>query len=98
MGSDSGKLITWGSADDEGQSYMTSGKHGVIHIYSSSQDFNVCLDLVLIWNFLIAIVEDTPEPFPLPTQALVLMAAAGWAHCVTVTGTTLPAAPLSHAH
>ncbi|XP_030472757.1 ultraviolet-B receptor UVR8-like isoform X2 [Syzygium oleosum] len=54
--SDSGKLITWGSADDEGQSYMTSGKHG-----------------------------DTPEPFPLPTQALVLKAAAGWAHCITVT-------------
>ncbi|KAI6675107.1 hypothetical protein NL676_003013 [Syzygium grande] len=55
--SDSGKLITWGSADDEAQSYMASGKHG-----------------------------DTPEPFPLPTQALVLKAAAGWAHCVTVTG------------
>ncbi|XP_030542194.1 ultraviolet-B receptor UVR8-like isoform X9 [Rhodamnia argentea] len=54
--SDSGKLITWGSADDEGQSYITSGKHG-----------------------------DTPEPFPLPTQASVLNAAAGWAHCVTVT-------------
>lgn len=27
--SDSGKLITWGSADDLGQSYVTSGKHGV---------------------------------------------------------------------
>ncbi|XP_031107679.1 ultraviolet-B receptor UVR8-like isoform X1 [Ipomoea triloba] len=26
--SDSGKLITWGSADDLGQSYVTSGKHG----------------------------------------------------------------------
>ncbi|KAJ8532975.1 hypothetical protein K7X08_015864 [Anisodus acutangulus] len=24
----SGKLITWGSADDQGQSYLTSGKHG----------------------------------------------------------------------
>ncbi|XP_048138284.1 ultraviolet-B receptor UVR8-like isoform X3 [Rhodamnia argentea] len=43
-------------SDDEGQSYITSGKHG-----------------------------DTPEPFPLPTQASVLNAAAGWAHCVTVT-------------
>ncbi|XP_060202019.1 ultraviolet-B receptor UVR8-like isoform X2 [Lycium barbarum] len=26
--SGSGKLITWGSADDQGQSYLTSGKHG----------------------------------------------------------------------
>ncbi|XP_027160079.1 ultraviolet-B receptor UVR8-like isoform X1 [Coffea eugenioides] len=26
--SESGKLITWGSADDLGQSYVTSGKHG----------------------------------------------------------------------
>lgn len=24
-----GKLITWGSSDDEEQSYVTSGKHGV---------------------------------------------------------------------
>ncbi|MBA0813824.1 hypothetical protein Gohar_027646 [Gossypium harknessii] len=27
---DSGKLITWGSTDDLGQSYVTSGKHGEI--------------------------------------------------------------------
>ncbi|KAL9426199.1 hypothetical protein AB3S75_033054 [Citrus x aurantiifolia] len=54
--SESGKLITWGSADDEGQSYLTSGKHG-----------------------------ETPEPFPLPTEASVVKAAAGWAHCVSVT-------------
>jgi len=26
---ESGKLITWGSTDDLGQSYVTSGKHGV---------------------------------------------------------------------
>ncbi|XP_030469741.2 ultraviolet-B receptor UVR8 isoform X3 [Syzygium oleosum] len=54
--SDSGKLITWGSTDDLGQSYVTSGKHG-----------------------------ETPEPFPLPTDASVVNAAAGWAHCVAVT-------------
>ncbi|KAK9283880.1 hypothetical protein L1049_012135 [Liquidambar formosana] len=53
---DSGKLITWGSTDDLGQSYVTSGKHGEI-----------------------------PEPFPLPTEALIAKAAAGWAHCVSVT-------------
>lgn len=29
----SGKLITWGSADDQGQSYLTSGKHGVCGKY-----------------------------------------------------------------
>ncbi|KAK4342867.1 hypothetical protein RND71_038683 [Anisodus tanguticus] len=28
LDSGSGKLITWGSADDQGQSYLTSGKHG----------------------------------------------------------------------
>ncbi|XP_043715887.1 ultraviolet-B receptor UVR8-like isoform X1 [Telopea speciosissima] len=54
--SESGKLITWGSADDLGQSYVTSGKHG-----------------------------ETPEPFPLPTEASIVTAAAGWAHCVSVT-------------
>ncbi|OVA15573.1 Regulator of chromosome condensation [Macleaya cordata] len=54
--SESGKLITWGSTDDMGQSYVTSGKHGEI-----------------------------PEPFPLPTEASIVKAAAGWAHCVSVT-------------
>ncbi|KAF8402976.1 hypothetical protein HHK36_011069 [Tetracentron sinense] len=55
--SESGKLITWGSTDDLGQSYVTSGKHG-----------------------------ETPEPFPLPTEASIVKAAAGWAHCVSITG------------
>lgn len=54
--SESGKLITWGSTDDLGQSYVTSGKHG-----------------------------ETPEPFLLPTEASIVKAAAGWAHCVAVT-------------
>ncbi|XP_039036019.1 ultraviolet-B receptor UVR8-like [Hibiscus syriacus] len=53
---DSGKLITWGSTDDLGQSYVTSGKHGEIL-----------------------------EPFPLPTEASIVKAAAGWAHCAAVT-------------
>ncbi|XP_061984837.1 ultraviolet-B receptor UVR8-like isoform X1 [Populus nigra] len=54
--SESGKLITWGSTDDLGQSYVTSGKHG-----------------------------ETPEAFPLPTEASIVKAAAGWAHCVAAT-------------
>lgn len=54
--SDTGKLITWGSTDDLGQSYVTSGKHG-----------------------------ETPEAFPLPTEAPIVKAAAGWAHCVSIT-------------
>ncbi|VVA12528.1 PREDICTED: ultraviolet-B receptor UVR8 [Prunus dulcis] len=54
--SESGKIITWGSTDDLGQSYVTSGKHG-----------------------------ENPEPFPLPTDASIGKAAAGWAHCVAVT-------------
>nr|KYP55805.1 putative E3 ubiquitin-protein ligase HERC5 [Cajanus cajan] len=54
--SEKGKLITWGSADDESQSYLISGKHGEI-----------------------------PGHFQLPTEALVGKAAAGWAHCASVT-------------
>ncbi|XP_021813802.1 ultraviolet-B receptor UVR8-like isoform X1 [Prunus avium] len=54
--SEYGKIITWGSTDDLGQSYVTSGKHG-----------------------------ENPEPFPLPTDASIVKAAAGWAHCVAVT-------------
>nr|XP_025661087.1 chloroplastic group IIB intron splicing facilitator CRS2-B, chloroplastic [Arachis hypogaea] len=53
----SGKFITWGSTDDLGQSYVTSGKHG-----------------------------ETPEPFPLLPEVSIVKAAAGWAHCVSVTG------------
>jgi alpha-tubulin suppressor-like RCC1 family protein len=56
--SEKGKLITWGSTDDEGQSYVASGKHG-----------------------------ETPEPFPLPTEAPVVQASSGWAHCAVVTET-----------
>ncbi|XP_006290887.2 ultraviolet-B receptor UVR8 [Capsella rubella] len=54
--SEKGKLITWGSTDDEGQSYVASGKHG-----------------------------ETPEPFLLPTDAPVVQASSGWAHCAVVT-------------
>ncbi|KAL6133194.1 hypothetical protein ACLB2K_065431 [Fragaria x ananassa] len=54
--SESGKLMTWGSADEEGQSYLVAGKNG-----------------------------ETPGIFPLPTQVSVVKAAAGWAHCVSVT-------------
>ncbi|XP_010923232.1 ultraviolet-B receptor UVR8 isoform X2 [Elaeis guineensis] len=51
-----GRLLTWGSTDDMGQSYLTSGKH-----------------------------EKSPEAFSLPTEAAIVKAAAGWAHCVAVT-------------
>ncbi|XP_050380217.1 ultraviolet-B receptor UVR8-like isoform X2 [Argentina anserina] len=54
--SESGRLMTWGSADEEGQSYLVAGKHG-----------------------------ETPGSFPLPNEASVVKAAAGWAHCVSVT-------------
>ncbi|KAJ6381368.1 hypothetical protein OIU77_030113 [Salix suchowensis] len=56
--SEGGKLMTWGSADDEIQSYITGGKHG-----------------------------KTPEAFLLPSEAPIVKAAAGWAHCVSVTET-----------
>lgn len=32
------------------------------------------------------IVKEIPEPFPLPHEASVVKVAAGWAHCVSVTG------------
>lgn len=32
--------------------------------------------------------KETPEAFPLPTDAPIVRAAAGWAHCVSVTGIT----------
>ncbi|XP_038980993.1 ultraviolet-B receptor UVR8-like isoform X3 [Phoenix dactylifera] len=54
--SGSGRLLTWGSTDDMGQSYLTSGKH-----------------------------EKSPEAFSLPTEAAIVEAAAGWAHCIAVT-------------
>ncbi|XP_020252473.1 ultraviolet-B receptor UVR8-like [Asparagus officinalis] len=54
--SESGKLYTWGSTDDMGQSYVAAGKH-----------------------------EEIPEAFPLPNEATIVRAAAGWAHCVAVT-------------
>lgn len=37
----------------------------------------------------IASFKETPEPFPLPTEASIVRAAAGWAHCVSVTGNFL---------
>ncbi|KAI8014835.1 Ultraviolet-B receptor UVR8 [Camellia lanceoleosa] len=52
--SENRKPITWESADDQGQSYLTSGKH-----------------------------DETPEPFPLPTEAPMMKTAVGWAHCVS---------------
>ncbi|WJX76445.1 hypothetical protein P8452_59864 [Trifolium repens] len=54
--SEKGKLVTWGSTDDENQSYLMSGKHGEI-----------------------------PGHYKLPTEASVVKAAAGWAHCAAVT-------------
>lgn len=32
------------------------------------------------------IVKEMPEPFPLPAEVIIAKAAAGWAHCVSVTG------------
>ncbi|KAJ4835276.1 hypothetical protein Tsubulata_002786 [Turnera subulata] len=54
--SENGKLMTWGSAEEEGQSYVMCGRHGEI-----------------------------PEAITLPSEAAVVNAVAGWAHCVSVT-------------
>lgn len=31
-------------------------------------------------------MKETPELFPLPTEAPVVQASSGWAHCAVVTG------------
>ena len=52
---DSGKLITWGAADEEGQIFLTSGKHGVMWMFEWKSLFHfvfICLVLELIWNLL----------------------------------------------
>ncbi|XP_031275157.1 ultraviolet-B receptor UVR8-like isoform X5 [Pistacia vera] len=86
--SKSGKLITWGSTDEEGQSYLTSGKHGVMQLFLICKLFIVfCITIDLASSFCRPIVKETPEPFLLPTEASVVHAAAGWAHCVSVTDT-----------
>ncbi|KAF3772110.1 hypothetical protein EJ110_NYTH58739 [Nymphaea thermarum] len=54
--SESGKLFTWGSTDDMGQSHVTAGGH-----------------------------VELPEQFRLPTDVPIVKAAAGWAHCASVT-------------
>ncbi|XP_006341004.1 RCC1 domain-containing protein 1-like isoform X4 [Solanum tuberosum] len=84
--SGSGKLITWGSADDQGQSYLTSGKHGVCgKSFLYGLIYIVSFELILLSFFITKFIKETPEPFPLPTEDPIVKAAAGWAHCVSVT-------------
>lgn len=37
-------------------------------------------------KFHICVYQETPAIFDLPTEVPIIMAAAGWAHCVAVTG------------
>lgn len=81
--------MTWGSEDDVGQSFLTSGQHGVLHRHSNFfaiffSYFSLRIILLLVP---LQFVKETPEPFPLPTEAPIVNAAAGWAHCVSLTGT-----------
>jgi hypothetical protein len=84
--SESGKLITWGSTDDLGQSYVTSGKHGVLLELHWVLIYYYLLVLFVKVTQMFLLVKETPEPFPLPTEVSIVKAAAGWAHCVAVTG------------
>lgn len=90
--SESGKLNTWGSTDDLGPSYVTSGKHEVnlCHFFMPLVLVDISLSILLIhacWTLLTFYEQENPEPFPLQTDAAIVQAAAGWAHCVSVTGT-----------
>lgn len=90
LAAESGKLITWGSADDQGQSYLTSGKHGVCgKSFLYGLIYIVSFELILLSSFITTFIKEAPEPFPLPTEDPIMKAAAGWAHCVSVTGNLL---------
>lgn len=66
---------------------MTSGKHGVMECYITF--FLLAMDCAMhfsITYLFTDIVKEMPEPFPLPSEVIIARAAAGWAHCVSVTG------------
>ncbi|KAL7147729.1 hypothetical protein ABFS83_06G126200 [Erythranthe nasuta] len=51
-------------------------------LYLQAWFFNfICYNLL----FCTDLVKETPEPFPLPAEAIIVQAAAGWAHCAAVT-------------
>lgn len=78
---------------------MTSGKHGVGQHYIVLSILVVLIVLLLnlpaLFQFL---VKETPEPFPLPTEASILKAASGWAHCVAVAGIVISLLNISGKH
>ena len=84
--------MTWGSADDEIQSYITGGKHGVMNFNFDLLKYLYILKLFMFelisfsCNAMAPFVKKTPEAFLLPSEASIVKAAAGWAHCVSVTG------------
>lgn len=69
---------------------MTSGKHGVLHyrltILIHEFYVNIMFYLSVELTQMLVIVQEIPEPFPLPTEPSIVKAAAGWAHCVAATG------------
>lgn len=80
-----------------GQSYVTSGKHEVIRPFFESLQLASCLIFYAYffslqsgcfgWMSLTFFInQETPEVFDLPTKVPIVKAAAGWAHCVAVTG------------
>lgn len=83
--SESGKLFTWGSTDDMGQSYVTSGKHEVVMLFSLIYLFSP-YGSSEVMNLSFCIYQEAPEVFHLPTEVPIVKAAAGWAHCVAVAG------------
>jgi len=89
--SESGKLLTWGSADDMGQSYVTAGKHEVrnsIDALCFPAPREKAQDLSLKIKYHTS--QETPEAFPLPSGVAIVRADAGWAHCVAITGISDP--------
>lgn len=47
-------------------------------------------ELILIPAMQWHLLKKTPEAFLLPSEASIVKAAAGWAHCVSVTGNSFP--------
>lgn len=87
--SESGKLFTWGSTDDMGQSYVAAGKHEVLVLSVVLQLIPLQFQSINFTNVYLCILQEVPEAFPLPSEVAIVKAAAGWAHCVAVTGMIL---------
>lgn len=72
-------------------------------LQESTRLANVLSSLCPFWKPLTSLkihgkcfLQERPEPFPLPSESPIMQAAAGWAHCVVVTGVLFCMACMQH--